>query len=277
MINIIKADLFRIFRRKGIYIIAIILAVSTLFSAYALMPAIMGFNLSGQEETYGLSEEWLQKLYETRSISETREIILEHGSYEADVLNVAHNNNLYYVFIAVVVFAICCDFSNRTIKNTVSMNISKRKYYFSKLALVFGLSTILLFFNSYCGYFMNLLLNGSKFVSSFTNITLLTVRQLPVIFAIISVLMMITVITRKTAIYNGIVIPLVIVFQLLLMAGTKLLKLPKAVTDYEFEVAMGKLCFDPGTSYMVRTLGVWTVILIVTSFLGYSYFKKKDI
>ncbi|CDA60588.1 putative uncharacterized protein [Clostridium sp. CAG:524] len=76
---------------------------------------------------------------------------------------------MYYFFIAVVVFVLCCDFSNGTIKNTVSTNISKKKYYFSKLLLAIGLGTIITFLNVYFAYFSNLFMNGNNFVSSLSN------------------------------------------------------------------------------------------------------------
>ena len=217
MLNIIKADLFRILKGKGIYIIIILLFLLSLMSAYTVSPLNVGLNVSGDTtENYGLSDEWLEKLYSVKSMSETRDILINHGHYEVDVANVVHNNNMYYFFIAVVVFVLCCDFSNGTIKNTVSTNISKKKYYFSKLLLAIGLGTIITFLNVYFAYFSNLFMNGNNFVSSLSNITLLTIRQLPLLYAIISVLITIAVIVRKTSIYNGISIPLLMLFQLIL-------------------------------------------------------------
>ena len=170
MLNIIKADLFRILKGKGIYIIIILLFLLSLMSAYTVSPLNVGLNVSGDTtENYGLSDEWLEKLYSVKSMSETRDILINHGHYEVDVANVVHNKNMYYFFIAVVVFVLCCDFSNGTIKNTVSTNISKKKYYFSKLLLAIGLGTIITFLNVYFAYFSNLFMNGNNFVSSLSN------------------------------------------------------------------------------------------------------------
>ena len=277
MLNIIKADLFRILKGKGIYIIIILLFLLSLMSAYTVSPLNVGLNVSGDTtENYGLSDEWLEKLYSVKSMSETRDILINHGHYEVDVANVVHNNHMYYFFIAVVVFVLCCDFSNGTIKNTVSTNISKKKYYFSKLLLAIGLGTIITFLNVYFAYFSNLFMNGNNFVSSLSNITLLTIRQLPLLYAIISVLITIAVIVRKTSIYNGISIPLLMLFQLIL-GFMNTFNLPKWIYNYEFETALGKLCLNPTNTYIMQTLSLWTIVFIITTIIGYSYFKKREI
>ena len=277
MLNIIKADLFRILKGKGIYIIIILLFLLSLMSAYTVSPLNVGLNVSGDTtENYGLSDEWLEKLYSVKSMSETRDILINHGRYEVDVANVVHNNNMYYFFIAVAVFVLCCDFSNGTIKNTVSTNISKKKYYFSKLLLAIGLGTIITFLNVYFAYFSNLFMNGNNFVSSLSNITLLTIRQLPLLYAIISVLITIAVIVRKTSIYNGISIPLLMLFQLI-RGFMNTFNLPKWIYNYEFETALGKLCLNPTNTYIMQTLSLWTIVFIITTIIGYSYFKKRDI
>lgn len=277
MLNIIKADLFRILKGKGIYIIIILLFLLSLMSAYTVSPLNVGLNVSGDTtENYGLSDEWLEKLYSVKSMSETRDILINHGHYEVDVANVVHNNNMYYFFIAVVVFVLCCDFSNGTIKNTVSTNISKKKYYFSKLLLAIGLGTIITFLNVYFAYFSNLFMNGNNFVSSLSNITLLTIRQLPLLYAIISVLITIAVIVRKTSIYNGISIPLLMLFQLIL-GFMNTFNLPKWIYNYEFKTALGKLCLNPTNTYIMQTLSLWTIVFIITTIIGYSYFKKREI
>ena len=45
MLNMIKADLFRIFKGKGIYVVILFLVFSAFMSAYSLSPLSMGLNL----------------------------------------------------------------------------------------------------------------------------------------------------------------------------------------------------------------------------------------
>ena len=281
MLNIIKADLFRIFKGKGIYICFIVVILMALVSTYSVSPGHLGLAVDtgnpNKTEDYGLTDEEILKLNETNSVTDLREILLDKVSYELDVSIISQNANLYYIFIAFVVFILCCDFSNGTIKNTVSTNISKKKYYFSKLILALGFSTILIFFNSYISYGLSLLMNGSNFVSSIPNITLLTIRQLPYLYAIISVLVMLSTLTRKTAIYNGISIPLVMVFQLVLMMLVSLINFPSWIWNYELQTVLSRLCYDVSNTYIIECVCIGLVVLIGSSLIGYYNLVKRDI
>ena len=149
MINIIKSDLFRLFKGKGIYIIITLIIGFSVINAYGLSPLHVGLNMTENKFSYGLDEEWSEKLYDSRSLAETREILLNHGDFKADIVSLAQNNVIYYFMIAIVVIILSTDFSCNTIKNSISTNISRKKYYFSKLLLSLGIGTILLFSYSY--------------------------------------------------------------------------------------------------------------------------------
>ncbi len=279
MLNIIKADLFRIFKGKGIYIVIVILLGFAFLSAYSLSPLSMGLNLGSENNPsiYGLTDEEYQELYSISSLDETREFLSNHGSYSLDVANMTKNNNLYYFFIAIIIFVIGCDFSNGTVKNTISTNISKKKYYFSKLILSLGLGTALVFINALFCHFVNIIINGNTFASPLTEILLLVINQLPLLYAIISILVMISTLTRRTSIYNGITIPLVMVFQLIFLSSINVLKLPNWLLNYEWETAMTKLCMNPNTTYIFQTYGVWLIVFVITTIIGYNSCKKRDI
>lgn len=279
MLNMIKADLFRIFKSKGIYIILVIMVGFAFMTAYSLSPMSMGLNLgeSDNNQLYNLDDEQLNKLYNIVSIEDTRNILLNYGDYSLDVANMAKNNNLYYAFIALIVFVIGCDFSNQTIKNTISTNISKRKYYFSKLLLALILGTFLVVVNALLCHFANLIINGQDFLSPLSDIFLIIIKQLPLLYAMISLLVMISVILRKTSIYNGITIPLVMVFQLAFLTAINFLDLPDFLVNYEWETALTKLSLEPTTTYIFQTLSFWILIFVITTIIGYNSFKKRDI
>lgn len=277
MLNMIKADLFRIGKGKGIYIVFAILIASILLTSYSISPVNMGLGLGDDlSKTYGMSEEAYQNFPDT-GIGGTRDYILAHGSYDADLAVMAHNINLYYILVAIVAFVLCCDFSNQTIKNTVSTNISKRNYYCSKLVLCLLLGTAIVFFAGYGSYFTQLLMNGEKFVSSFLEMTNVILRQLPMFYAIISILVVIGVVFRRSSLFNGIAIPLVVIFQLLLMGATQMLHLPNGILNFELETALSKLSFDPSLTYIWECVGLGLSIFLVASLLGAYYFQKKDI
>ena len=187
------------------------------------------------------------------------------------------NNNLYYFFIAIVIFVIGCDFSNRTIKNTISTNISKKKYYFSKLILSLGIGTALVFINAIFCHFANLIINENYFTSPLSEIFMLVIKQLPLLYAIISILFMISVLTRKTSVYNGITIPLIMVFQIIFLSSINVLNLPSWLPNYEWETAITKLCMNPTTTYILQTYGIWIIVFVIATLIGYNSFKARDI
>lgn len=281
MLNMIKADMYRMLKGKGIYICFIIIILMALISVYSISPGHIGLAMdtgnTNQTEDYGLTDEEILKINETNSISDLREILLSKGSYDLDISIVSQNANLYYFFIAIVVMVLCCDFSNGTIKNTVSTNISKKKYYLSKLVLALGLGTIIIFFNSYISYVLSLLMNGSNFVSSISNITLVTIKQLPYLYGIIGLLVMLSTLTRKTAIYNGISIPLVMGFQLILMSVINLFNISGSVWDYEFQTALSKICYGVTNNYTIWYTCIGLLVLVGSSLIGYYNLSKRDI
>ena len=277
MINIIKSDLFRLFKGKGIYIIITLIIGFSIINAYSISPIHIGLNMTENKFSYGLDEEWSEKLYDSRSLAETREILLNHGDFKANIVSLAQNNVIYYFMIAIVVIILSTDFSCNTIKNSISTNISRKKYYFSKLLLSLGIGTILLFSYSYISYFMYLLIDGDKVVTSFLNITLLVARQLPLLYGIISLLVTISLLTRKTAVFNTITIPLLMIMQVIFIGCINLFDLPTKLFDFEFEAALGKLCINYSNTYMLQLTVIWTCIMAISCLIGYKFFEKKDI
>ena len=106
---------------------------------------------------------------------------------------------------------------------------------------------------------------------------MLIIKQLPLLYSIISLLFMISVLTRKTSIYNGITIPLVMVFQIILLSAKNVLNLPSWLPNYEWETAITKLCINPTTTYTLQTYGIWITIFVIATLIGYNSFKARDI
>ena len=95
----------------------------------------MGINpnlVTGDEYDY----EYLEKLEKANSISEYRKIIKDNGGFELDTDIMAENGNFYYIIIVLVIIVVTCDFSNKSVKNTLSSAISRKKYYISKMLLL---------------------------------------------------------------------------------------------------------------------------------------------
>ncbi len=278
MLNIIKADLYRIFKGKAIYVAIIIILVLASVSCFSMSPGHIGINTSFEEQPLVQDEELLNKVYETDSILETRKLMKEYGAYPLDKGQLGANANLYYIFIIIVVTVLVTDLSNSTAKNTLSSAISRKKYYLSKLITCIGLGTFLVLINNYGSYLINLIMNGREFSAGLLEIMKLTILQLPCFYGIISLLVCIGFCFRKTGTFNSITIPLIIVVQLILTGISTLFHLDTTnILNYEFQYIIGNLIANPSNTYILQTLVLAIFYIIVFNVIGYRVFRKTEI
>ncbi len=280
MLNIIKSDLYRILRGKAIYICCLVIIAMFSLSAYELSPGNVGMTTNNMDEvgirSQILSEEDQEEFYKTESIKEVREF-MKKFPYKLDKAILGSNANLYYIFIVIVVIVLSTDFSNSTVKNTISSSISRKKYYMSKLITILIITTGLIFFNTYGTYIVNLMMNGKAFCSNLWEITKVTLYQLPLMYGIISMLVCISALTRKTAIFNTITIPFIIVFQLLLMSAVSLFKISKNIYIWEFQAALSKLAGSPANDYIIECVILGIAYIVIFNIIGYQAIKKAEI
>lgn len=278
MLNIIKSDLYRVFRGKAIYIAIIFILFLAAVSCFSMSPGHIGITSSSEEQQLVEDEEILNKVYETDSILETRELMKEYGAYPLDKEQLGANANLYYFFIIVVVIVLVTDLSNSTAKNTLSSAISRKKYYMSKLITCIGLGTFLVLINNYGSYIINLIMNGQEFSAGILEITKLTILQLPILYGIISMLVCIGFCFRKTGTFNSITIPLIMVIQLIIMGIATLLHLnANNILNYEFQYIIGNLISNPSNAYILKTLVLAIFYIVIFNVIGYRIFRKTEI
>lgn len=278
MINMIKSDLYRIFRGKAIYIIAALIVLMVTVDVVGMNAGSIGINVGSNTSMEDEDVEVLQKIKNAKSLGEYRDVIKSHGAFELDRQIVGLNVNLYYFFIAVVVAVLCADFSNKCVKNTLSSAITRSKYYFSKLILVMGLVTMLIFFNNYLAYFLNLAVNGKSFASDFGEFTKVTFMQLPLLYGITSLLVCLAFVLKKTSKFNTIGIPLILVIQMVVMGAANLFKIKADwFYDYEIQFALAKLAGNPTSKYIVSCICLGMAYIIVFNILGYLSFNKSEI
>ena len=278
MINIIKSDLYRVFRGKAIYVAIIIILLLAVVSCFSMSPGHIGITSSSDAQPLVKDEELLEKVYESNSILETRELMKEYGAYPLDKSQLGANANLYYFFIIVVVIVLVTDLSNSTAKNTLSSAISRKKYYLSKLITCIGLGTFLVLINNYGSYMINLIMNGKEFSAGILEITKLTILQLPILYGIISMLVCIGFCFRKTGTFNSITIPLIIVIQLIIMGIATLFHLDaNNILNYEFQYMIGNLISNPSNAYILKTLVLAIFYIVIFNVIGYRVFRKTEI
>ena len=290
MINMLRADLYRLLRSKGFYIAVFILLLIIGVSIYMVEPGHVGMagtvgeisyetdldiqNVSNKE--YVMNEMSYKERQEL-SASQFREIMLKVEGYELDRNILAVNMNLYYIFIFFAVIILTADFSGSSVKNTLSSAISRNKYYFTKLCFISLCCIVVFFLNTYIAYFANILFNGRKLASSLETVTKISLLQLPAMLALASILTGIGFMVKRTAIFNTVAIPLILVFQMVLSLAASIFKIKDEYLYYEFQIMIGKLANDPSNSFILHSCLVCIAVIIVFNLLGYLSFIKAEI
>lgn len=276
--NMIKADLYRIFKGKAIYVCVLIILFAGFVSALSVSPGHVGLSVSQNTSEVISDPEFVEKMQNTNSLGDLRKLMLSHGAFPLDKEILGQNVNLYYLFIVITVIVLCSDFSNRTIKNTLSSSVSRKKYYFSKLCTIFILATALLLFNNISTVIIVYLVDGKDFISPFSEILKLTVIQLPLIYGIISLLIGLGFVTGKTSTFNTISIPLIMVVQLVGFGIINLFRIKADwFYDYEIQFALSKLATDVQNSYIMKCALLGITYIVVFNLIGYFVFKRKEI
>lgn len=282
MINMLRADFYRLVRSIGFYVAVLFLLMIIGISIYFVEPGYIGMtsNAQGVEASPDIQNELSEMSYEeiqALSSSELREIMLKTKGYEFDRALLSANMNLYYLFIFFAAIILTVDFSGSSVKNTLTSAISRNKYYFAKLSFISICCTAIFFLNTYVVYFANILFNNKNLASSLGTVTKISLLQLPPMLALASILTGIGFMVKKTAVFNTITIPLIIVFQVVLNLAATIFKIKEEYLYYELQLMIRRLANNPSDSYVLHSYLVCGVIIIVFNVLGYLSFKKAEI
>lgn len=277
MINMLRADFYRMTKGKSIYIALAIIFLLIGVDVYLTSPGTIGmtFYLNSNQTSntpVGISEEEMNQF----SISEMRKAMLSQEDYKLDLDIMSHNINLYYVFLIIIVFSLTTDFSQKSIKNTLSSAISRKRYYLSKTGFILITGSFLFFLSNYAAYFLNLIFN-KKISSSFLEVTKVSFLQLPVILLILSFLTCLAFLLKKKALFNAITIPFIIITQTVLSVLQNFFSIKKYISNYEIECALYNLAQSPSTKYISEILCISIFGILLLHFIGYASFRKLEI
>lgn len=273
MLNIIKADLFRIFKGKGIYICILAIIALCSISIYLKSPGHIGMSGGLTSNSELVQEDNYDTPEDVRRAAGQSDERLDEGMMKV-------NGNLYYILIFVVFVVVCVDLSNHTAKNVISTEVSRATYYWSKLLLTWGLGICLIIFSTYFGYFGNIIFNSPSAVSNLFDISIIMLRQIPIFCGIMSVLVMIATVTQKTSRYNAIAILLVMLVQMILALIITIFKLDgNIIMQFEFESIIRSLAVIGSIEVKTLLIGIFTGIGLAagSSAIGIYYFNRCNI
>lgn len=272
MMNMARADLYRIFRGINIYLaIGIVILLASVSVGLREVGHIGNASIDYQGET-------VVEIGETELLPHTVRTEEQKKNFVVEVLSA--NVNLYYPIIVIVFVVLIADFSNHTIKNTLSAAVSKNKYYLNKLALILLLSTALIFFNSIFLYLLNFIVNGRAYTGSFTHVLTATIKQLPMLLGAASLMTLLGFLTKRPAAFNAIVIPFQFLFQVfvnMLCVATKWGPLVKFLYRYELQAALSLLSASKDRGYIMTCACIGLTEIAVSAAVGCRFFKHSEI
>lgn len=252
MINMWRAELYRLTKSKGFYLFLLFSFLTFMISVIYHQPGGISFGAP-----------------------------LEYGDdLKLDIVQTAMNFNYYFFLIIPVFIIIIGEFSGNTVKNTISSAVSKGKYYLSKyiFSMLFSLISFILL--NYLFYFINHAVNGEKYSSSIGDFSKAFWGQFPIFAAIISLFIFFAFAFRKGAIFNAVVIIAPIIYttvSLILygIEGTK--KAAEKLLTYEVSTMISKLTLECTDSYRIKCYIIFAAVTILSFFGGYLLFTKREL
>jgi len=268
MRNLIRADIYRILRGKGIYIIfAVILAVIILgVTVNVAMVNIVtedGVSAPLGIEVYGGAD----------------------GFVSAAGVLFSSMEQLVFILLALVLVVVEPIFSNGTVKNDIARGISRTKLYLSKLFICCVLSVLMYLIYIGGGMLLYVIINGfgTNPVPTDFWITFLQAigAQLLIFFAIANFALFLIFTTKREGVVIGIFIAFLLVPTMVLNLITVFWDADLALMFANFDLtsSLGRLGFlnQLETHEILTVLGIGVSYILVSLTLGLTSFRKAEI
>ena len=266
MLNLMRADMYRILRGKGIYItfaIMISIAVMTVF----VVRASMQTGLALPQEGYEYFNPFLQQ-----------EIIT--GADAAFMALSSMDTNIFF-FLPLIIFVAMSPFSSSAVKNELTVGISRVKFYLSKWVLASALSVALMTLYLGLTTLFGIIDSGVGDWGNGFAANVLQTFGMQVLFALAlnSVGIFFCFVIRRAGATEGIYIAFAMVPQFIVML--LMMAFPGAVRALEFDLAsqFGLFVNIAGMTggEIARGLIVGLAWLIVPAIAGIALFKRAEL
>ncbi len=253
MMNMIRADLYRITKAKSFYIFWILVILT-----YAVNIAAKDFG----GITFGSGPALIPE------------------NIRMDIGSVASNFNFYFFSIFPVFGIIIAEFSEHTIKNTITSAISKARYFLSKYVFALLYTAAAYLFSNYAFYFINRMVNGSEYSSALSDFSASLFSQLPLMLAIISLFIGLAFLFRRGALFNAVTIITPIVYtsvsvSLYTIENTR--KLSEKLLEYEINTMLSRLALDCPNDYRINCYLISAAVIVLSFLIGYVSFTKREL
>lgn len=252
MINMFKAELYRLTKTFGFYLFWV-LALGTL-SLTIVMKDPGGISL-GAPMTFA-------------------------DDTKMDICQVAFNFTFYFLLIAPVFSIIAGEFSEHTVKNTITSGISKKMFFVEKALFTLLYCMVSFLAANYLFWGANRLINGEDYSSSIGDFSKAVLSQVPLFMAIVSVFIFVAFLFKKGAAFNAVTIitPILVTTVELLIYGIKSTKsLGETLLKYELSTMINSLALGCTDSYRAKCYIISAAAIAISFIFGYISFTKTEI
>ena len=253
MLNIIRADLYRIIRNKTIFIMAIMIIAIDVATIILKDPQLMNMF----HPYYGYQEA---------------------GNFGKFILS--QNCDLYFYLIFIVYAFMITDFSNKTARNTLSSVCGRKMYYTVKSTEIYISSAVLYLLHCIFCYVLNLILNGTSDSIGLGHYLKIVLLQFPLILGIIGFILMCAFLVRESK-FSVLVIITPFTFALvfyMIITYNKTSQILQFIYDHVF---MENVFYNFANSADYQSLSITIIVYLIfavfSTLIGYASFKKCEI
>ena len=276
MRNIIRADIYRIIRGKGLYItLAVFLAVIAL---QVTSGANMNTGISySTVETFSTIED-----FENLESLDPADLFHPPTGVEAPFKAMEEAHNTLYFMMPLIIFIVAADFNSGAAKNTLACGVSRAKYYCSKLILSCACCALLLAAYIIISTLAATAINGfgGVFDGEYVlNALKIFLPQLWLCIAGVFVGNFFAFVFRRSSAFIGIYIAFLLIPSILIFILSFISDVFEKLYDFELTMSIGVLTqinsMPPGD--IARVLAVGAGYIAVASIGGFLIFKKAEI
>jgi len=273
MINLIRADIYRVVRGKALYItlaVLLVYCVLTVGSIHALQSGVITITM--QDSAIADTHEDFLNMLEGPGVSGV--------TIPRDTA--AQMDNFVFFLLPIIVVVAGAIFSHGTVKNDIAWGVSRTKLYFSKLILCSILC--ILFLKLYIGFNMAVAtvingFGGPAPAGHWVGLFQIFSAQLVILLSFVSVGVFLAFTTKRVAAVNGAFIAYVFVPLFLLTIITIINTNLEWLLDFEMISNLMNLARWPylETREILRALGLGAFLLIGSTLGGVALFRRAEI
>jgi len=278
MTNIIRADVYRIVRGKGLYITLAIFLAIIILQIVGGTNVNAGVNINLDIDIFEIID------IENFNVNEFSFADFLHSptGVEAPFQVMEGSANIMYILLPLIIFIGAADFSSGAAKNTLSGGISRKKYYCAKLILSCVCCALLLLAYVVLSTLMATAING--FGGAFNGEYVLRVLriflpQLLLCLSIVCVGNFFVFTFQKSAAVNGLYIAFLLVPSVIIFTLSFISARFERLFDYELTMNIGALVQIDSMSAgdIARIAIVGTAYIIVAVVCGFVIFRRTEI